>query len=313
MLAVAKPQWFYVLRNLPLRVLANTLIWLVRILPERAAYGLGAGLAGLLWWLLPRWRQTAVRNLELVFGEDYDPLERLRIGHQAARHLGWYAIEFIRMGHVPVERTLAMISEVEGVGHVRSALEQGRGAMCLSMHYGNWDLCGAYLTQSIRTLHAVGKPQRDEFFSRLAFPWRAHLGIVNIMSGTRMNSAILRVLKDNNVLGLVADQNGGSTGVFAPFAGIPASTVPGPAALALKFGCPLVVCYTRRLAPGKHRWVAKPALDMAGLPADHDEAMVEVLTRINNAYVEVIREDPSQWLLGHKRFKTRPAGEPWLY
>lgn len=310
---MAKPQWVYDLRNLPLRALTLALIWLIRVLPERAAYVLGAGLAGLSWWLLPRWRKTSLRNLELVLGDELSSAERRRIARQSARHLGCYAIEFTRMGHVPVERTLSMITEVEGAEHLRGALEKGRGAICLSMHYGNWDLCGTYVTQNIRPIHAVGKPQRDEFFSNLAFPWRAHLGIMNIMSGNRMNSAILRALKDNNVLGLVADQNGGSTGIFAPFAGIPASTVPGPAALALKFGCPLVLCYTRRLAPGKHRWIAKPPLDMSGLPADHDEAMVEVLTRINNAYLEVIREDPSQWLLGHKRFKTRPAGEPWLY
>ncbi len=313
MLAVTMPRWYYVVRNLPVRALTLALIWLVRVLPERAAYALGAGLAWLAWWLLPRWRRTAARNLELVCGERYDASERRRIGGRAARHLGWYVVEFIRMGSMPVERTLAMVTEVEGVEHLSGALTEGRGAIGLSMHYGNWDLCGAYLTHRIRTLHAVGKPQRDEFFSNLAFPWRARLGIVNIMSGKRMNSAVLRALKGNNVLGLVADQNGGTTGVFAPFAGIEASTVPGPAALALKFGCPLVVIYTRRLAPGKHRWVAKAPLDVSGLPTDHDEAMVELLTRINAAYVEVIREDPSQWLLGHKRFKTRPAGEPWLY
>lgn len=313
MLPVAKPQWLYTLRNLPLRLFAYVLIGVVRILPERAAYGLAGGLGRLIWAMFPRWRRTAARNLELLLGETLSQRERLSIGRESAGHIGWYVAEFIRLGYVPVERGLSMVVEVEGADCLRRALELGRGVIGLAMHYGNWDLSGAYLTNNFGQLYAVGKPQQDEFFTRIAFPWRARYGIKNIMSGNRLNSAILRALKENCVLGLLADQNGGTTGIFAEFAGTLASTVPGPAALALKTGAPLLVIYTYRLAPGRHRLVIKPPLDASGLPEDKNEAVVELLARINAAYVEVIRRDPAQWLLGHKRWKTRPPGEPWLY
>jgi len=310
---LAVPQWVYTLRNLPLRAAALLLIGIVRLLPANAAYGFGAGLAAFIWRLNPQWRHTAARNLELIFGERYTPAERLAIGLKAARNLGWYVIEFVRMGTRPVDEGLAMVVETEGIEHMEEALKAGRGAIGLAMHYGNWDLSGAYVTAHIRQLYAVGKPQSDEFFTRLAFPWRAKYGIKNIFSGKRLNSALLRALKENCVLGLLADQNGGTTGTFARFAGIPASTVAGPAALALKFDCPLLIVHTRRLAPGRHRFIIRPPLDTSGLPADREAAQVELLERINQAYVDVISEDPSQWLLGHKRFKTRPAGEDWLY
>jgi len=313
MLVVARPRWIYTLRNLPLRLFAYLLIGLVRVLPARGAYAFGAGLGRLIWALFPRWRKTTVRNLELLCGDELSARQRAVIGRESASHIGWYVAEFIRMGFVPVEQGLAMVTEVEGAGHLKRALEQGRGVIGLAMHYGNWDLSGAYLTSRLGQLYAVGKPQQDEFFTRIAFPWRARYGIKNIMSGNRLNSAILRALKENCVLGLLADQNGGTTGLFAPFAGKLASTVPGPAALALKTGAPLLVVYTYRLAPGQHRLVIKPPLDTSGLPANKDEAMIELLGRINAAYVEVIRHNPAQWLLGHKRWKTRPPGEPWLY
>lgn len=313
MLVVAKPQWLYTLRNVPLRAFAYVLIGMVRLLPKQLAYSVGGGLGRLIWALFPRWRRTATRNLELLVGEELTPRERLSIGRESASHIGWYVVEFIRMGFVPVEEGLGMVTEVDGAEHLRRALELGRGVIGLAMHYGNWDLSGAFLTNHFKQLYAVGKPQQDEFFTRIAFPWRARYGIKNIMSGSRLNSAILRALKENCVLGLLADQNGGSTGVFAPFAGIPASTVPGPAALALKTAAPLLVIYTYRLAPGRHRLVISPPLDTSGLPEDKDEALVELLSRINAAYVAVINRDPAQWLLGHKRWKTRPPGESWLY
>ena len=311
--AVTMPQWFYTLRNLPVRLLALALIGLVRILPASAAYALGSGLSSLAWRLFKRWRSTADQNLQFLFDGQLTHQERAQIGRESARHLGWYIIEFMRMGFVPIEQGLAMVTEVEGEAHLAEALRLEKGVIGLAMHYGNWDLSGAYLTQKIRQLYAVGKPQQDEFFTNIAFPWRARYGIKNIMSGNRLNSAILRALRENCILGLLSDQNGGSTGIFAPFAGIPASTVPGPAALAIKTGAPLLVIYTYRLGPGRHRLVIKPPLDTSNLPADKETAMVELLTRINAAYVDVIREDPSQWLLGHKRWKTRPAGEAWLY
>jgi KDO2-lipid IV(A) lauroyltransferase len=313
MLVVARLRWLYALRNLPLRLFAYILIGLVRVLPERGAYAFGGGLGRLIWTLFPRWRGTAMRNLELLFGDELSAAQRAAIGRESASHIGWYVAEFIRMGYVPVEQGLAMVTEVDGAEHLHRALEDGHGVIGLAMHYGNWDLSGAYLTSRIRQLYAVGKPQQDEFFTRIAFPWRARYGIRNIMSGNRLNSAILRALKENCVLGLLADQNGGTTGIFAPFAGKLASTVPGPAALALKTGAPLLVIYTYRLAPGRHKLVIKPPLDTSGLPPGKDEAMVELLGRINAAYVEVIRTDPAQWLLGHKRWKTRPSGEAWLY
>jgi KDO2-lipid IV(A) lauroyltransferase len=208
-----------------------------------------------------------------------------------------------------------MVVEEEGVEHCINALQPGHGVIALAMHYGNWEMCGSYFSHRLRptSVHAVGKEQRDDFFTRIAFPWRSKYGMRNIYAGDKVNSAILRALKDNEILGLLADQNGGQRGVFAPFCGIPASTVKGPAALALKTGAPLILVLCKRLSPGRFRFIIKPPLNMTGLPEDREKAVVEVLRRMNAEYEAVIREDPAQWLWGHKRWKTRPPGEPPLY
>lgn len=310
---VAYPNWIYQVRNAPLHGFTRLIIWLVRVLPTSAGYAMGKNLAAVAWVVIPNWRKTASRNMEIMFGDKYTQKERLVIGRKAAINLGYHVIEFIRQGFLPIEEALEMVVESEGVENFHQALKPGRGVVTLSMHYGNWEICAAYINQRVHQLNAVGKEQRDNFFTNIAFPWRAKFGVKNIMSGNKANSAIIRALRDNCLLGLVADQNGGKSGVFVDFAGTLASTVPGPAALALKFNAPIVITYCRRIAPGQLKFYALPALELDNLPEGRKAAQLEVLRRINRAYEQIITEDPTQWLWGHKRWKTRPPGEPWLY
>jgi Kdo2-lipid IVA lauroyltransferase/acyltransferase len=306
------------LRNIPLHWVVSLLICIVRRLPEQRAMRLGRLLGMLGWRIAWTWRKTALRNIQLFYMHTPEPqrptpAEMRRIGSEAAINLGYYVIELIRLGTVPLEECLAMVVETEGLEHVHAALAQGSGLIALGIHYGSWDTAGSYLSTHIKTLHATSKPQRDSFFTRLVSSWRERSNVRLINPLEKFNSVTLRVLKDNEILGLIADINGGQRGIFVPFCGIPASTVAGPAALALKTGAPMILMYCRRLSPGRLRFIAKPPVDMTGLPTDRRAALLEVATRVNAAYEACIREDPTQWLWGHKRWKTRPPGEPGLY
>jgi KDO2-lipid IV(A) lauroyltransferase len=323
--SVAGPPLRIRIRNVLVHGLTYAVLGLARLLPERVAYRVGQGLALAAWVYLPSWRHNAEVNLRLFFhgeplAEPQARRARSRIGRLSIIHLGWQVIEFARMGFMPKDQALAMVVEAEGMEHYARALAQGRGVIGLAMHYGNWEMSGAYLVSHGVPLCAVGKKLRDSFFTELAFPRRERFGIRNVFSDDKLNSAVLRALHENSVLGLLADQNGGSTGTFAPFAGTVASCVPGPAVLALKYGSPVLLTYCKRLAPGRLRMVVKPPLDLTGI-AGHDPqtgkftpaAVAEALSRINAAYEAVIREDPPQWLWGHARWKTRPPGGAKLY
>ena len=132
----------------------------------------------------------------------------------------------------------------------------------------------------------------------------------------------MRALKTGGVLGLVGDQTGGSDGVFAPMFGIEASTVAGPAALHLKFKSPLVPIVAWRESPGRLVFEVRPKIYTDDILEDQEspepmmsreERVREVCARINSAFEELIREHPEQWLWLHRRFKTRPDGEPEIY
>jgi KDO2-lipid IV(A) lauroyltransferase len=298
------------IRSAFVRGFTRLLIALARILPPAALLPVAHGVAWLAWHLYPRIRHVAMRNLEIAFGDELSSAERRKLARGCAREAALTALEFFYFTHWPAERVRGLVKETEGWELLEQALAQGKGVLGLAMHFGNWEMSGAYLALSGAPLAAVGKEQRDDFFTNLAFPTRQKLGIENIPSG-KMGSAMLRTLRSNKVLGLLADQNGGADGTFVPFFGTIASTARGPAVLHLRLGAPLLLIVAKRLKPFEFRLIVRPV--ECEVNGKGEEAEREVLAAMNRAYEQVIREAPEQWLWIHRRWKTRPPGEKPLY
>lgn len=292
------------------RGITRLIIFLARFLPPGATLPLVRLLTALAWRIHPRLRKTSLRNLELAFGDELDRKQRERLALRSAHQIALTALEFIYFIHWPQERVRCLVKEVEGWDLLEDALKQGKGLLGLAMHFGNWELSGAYLALSDVALAAVGKEQRDDFFTELAFLTRQKLGIENIASG-KMGSAMLRALHENKVLGLLSDQNGGEDGAFVPFFGLSASTVRGPAVLHLKFQTPMLLIVAKRLKPFSFRLIVRPV--ECTVSGKDEQAEKEVLTAMNRLYEDMIREAPEQWLWMHRRWKTRPPGEEPLY
>lgn len=300
------------LRNLILRFVVTSLIFLSKLVRPRFLLFLGPLFVFLGWWLLPKLRNITLRNLELCFGSDLPPNELKRLGLQSFKHAYLTLIEFLYLTHLPLRKLNELVVKVTGWESLESAMTLGKGVIGLAMHYGNWELSGAYLPWQGFPLAAVGKEQRDEFFTELAFRTRRRFGIENIPRGDKFSSSMIRALKSGKILGLLADQNGGIAGRFVPFFGVQASTVRGPALLHLKFGSPLVLVIAKRLAPFCFEIVVRP-LGIPPLTGDVEKDEIAILRAMNQLYEEIIREEPSQWLWFHKRFKTRPPGESSVY
>lgn len=312
------------MRSAFLRGFARFSIWLVRILPISCGYSFARGLARVFPHIQPHLIRGARRSIEMALKPE-SKLETERIIRESLLHLGYTAVEFVKMGHSDSEFVKGMCVEERGGGmeKVSAYLARGRGLIGLGMHLGNWEMSGAYIAVRGVPIYAVGKPQRDEYFSKLAFPWRERHGIVNIYKASgKLDMKIVRALKTNSVLALISDQNGGRDGIFAPMFGIESSTIEGPAALHLKFKSPLVPIYAWRVSPGKLVFEVADEIDTADILLDqdspspkwtHEERVREVLTRMNAGYERIIREHPEQWLWIHKRFKTHPEGEPDRY
>lgn len=294
------------------RLFVIVLLGLSRIFPPSFLLALAPVFTKLIWFFYPKLKRIAMRNLELCFKDELPKNLRSRLAYLSFLQAYIASVEFLYLTHMEPAKVKSLAIKVTGWAHLENALAEGKGVIGLAMHFGNWEFSGIYLPLCGIPLCAVGKEQRDEFFTELAFRTRSSYGIENISRDDKFSSSVVRALREGKVLGLLADQNGGVAGRMAPFFGIPASTARGPAMLHLKFGSPMLLVVARRLAPFQFEIIVKPPVPFE-LTGRLEEDELRILTAVNQTYEEMIREEPAQWLWVHKRFKTRPAGEPNLY
>ena len=275
-------------------------------LPPRPAACLGRRLGDVGFLLLGDRRRAALRNLAIAFPE-LSEIERRRLCRRSFEHLGLMAVELCFALSRPLERVLERI-RVEGLGHLRAAMERHGRVLVLTAHLGNWELLavahrltGLPLTIVVRPLDA---PPLDALAGRLRI--KAGVELVAKRGALR---AVLSALGRGRMVGLLLDQNASRReGVFVPFFGHPASTSKGLALLATRTRAAVVPIFAHREAGGRHLVAIHPALEVPGTP-ERARAIIELTMRCNAAIEAAIRRTPEQWLWIHRRWRTRPPAE----
>jgi KDO2-lipid IV(A) lauroyltransferase len=273
--------------------------------PVGLANLLAAGYAGLLDRAVPRLRATALRNLEMAMpeisagrrGEIVDG-----VFHSIARLL----VAFARFPSIRRD-TVSRWIRYEGFEHFEEALGRGRGVLFATAHMGNWELSAYSHALLTAPMSVVVRPLDNPLIDRLVERRRTLSG--NRMLGKKDYArGILKALAANQAVGILIDQNVAvEEGAFVDFFGIPASAGTGFAKLAARTGAAVIPGFALWSAE-ERRYVLRfyPPVAMSG-DAVRDTAALQA------ALEAVIREYPDQWLWIHRRWKTRPPGEPPLY
>jgi len=186
-----------------------------------------------------------------------------------------------------------------GKENIEKALERGKGVILVSMHFGNWEYGGYMVAKSGFTLKAVAKRQKNMYINELINKKRETSGMKVIPKGKSFKS-IVKVLKDNEVLGLIADQYSNETRV--KFFGIDTAAIEGPARLSEKYGSALIFIYAVREKENTYTLYASEEIDYADT-GDEEENIKINTQKIFNEMEKVIRKNPEQWFWQHKRWK----------
>jgi len=292
---------------------ARVLISGLGLLPRKLAVAAGRGVGRAAFHLAGGLRRTGMRNLELAFPE-MDARERERILRGSFVSLGRLLGEFSQFPRANAERLREVVEyDSEDVKLLDLARERGRGVIFLTSHLGAWEiLCFAHsvfyepLSFLVRP---IDNPRIDALVERL----RTRFGNQPIDKKMAARTA-LRLLKQGGTLGVLADLNTQEReGVFVPFFGHLACTTAGVATLALRTDATVIpVCAPWDEARGKFVFRGGPVVELVRTGDDRRD--VEVNTANFTAAIERhVRMFPDQWLWIHKRWKTRPPGEPDLY
>lgn len=195
----------------------------------------------------------------------------------------------------------------EGMEHLREAHALGRGVVIVSGHYGLWELVPPWLClngfRMTTVVRRQDNPEVDAWFERM----RRRFGALTTDSGFGLRE-ILRTLRKGDLLGLMSDQNAGDRGCFVNFLGEQASTVVGPAQIAMRSRAPIVALAAHRRGRGPHCLEILPAINPENFTDDEDgrTRLTQYLTGLLETWV---RKRPDQWFWLHRRWKSRPPAK----
>ena len=279
---------------------------LSRALPFAWTSALGAGVGNLAFLLLGRRRRIAIENITRALGPAPDGIPARELARRAFAQIGRSFLEFLALPRLGLEGIRARVS-MEGFDPLLAWVREGKGAVVLTAHYGNWELLGAMMRAMGAPMQYLLPPQSnpgsDAYFDRI----REGLGIPPVKIGFGMRGALV-ALRSGGFLGMLPDQDARKVGIHVPFFGRPASTHTGPARLAYRAGCPVAIGLIER-EPGA-RFRARMLATLTPDPTREESLEVERITRAINETIEAgVRRRPDHWYWLHRRWKTPPPQE----
>ncbi len=286
---------------------ARALGWM----PRWTARLFATGLARAAYLSLGRLRRVGDRNLALAL-PGLPPPERSRILRSVYRNLGRQLVEFCRMPSYTRENTQCWI-RYDGLEHYLAAEALGRGVLVLTGHLGAWELSSFYHSLMGHPMGMVirrlDNRKLDEFVNG-----------IRCMHGNRVlhkddfARGLLKAMHEGGTVGILMDTNmTPPQGEFVKFFGITACTASGLSRVALKTGAAVLPGFML-WEPAEKRYVLHFGPRLHFSENGNSEADVLAATQQCNDVLESwIRRYPDQWLWIHRRWKTRPPGEPPLY
>lgn len=275
------------------------------------ARAVGVGVVHLAYAFRPKLHRVALFNLSLAFPE-MSPPEKLRIVRQLVRNIGWMAGEFSQFPKYSA-KNIEQIVVLEGFENFDAARKRGKGVLFLTGHMGAWELAPFAQALYGNPLHFLVRPIDNPRVDQLINRQRCRSGNSPI-DKNQSARAILRILGQGGTVGILMDQNAQlEEGVFVKFFGKPVCTTSGIARIALRTDAAVVPAFLHWDANlRKYRLVFHAAIELART-GDEQRDILENTGRFCNVLENFIRKFPDQWLWVHKRWKTRPPGEPPLY
>jgi Kdo2-lipid IVA lauroyltransferase/acyltransferase len=280
-------------------------------MPRSLARWLAGGLAVFIYHAVGRLRRVGERNLELALPE-LPQSQRNAILRGLYRHLGWQLVEFCRMPRYTPENTRGWI-RTEGLENYLAARDRGKGVFVLTGHLGAWELSSFYHS-------LIGNPMGMVIRRLDNRPLDEFVNSIRCLHGNRVlhkddfARGLLTAMRAGETVGILMDTNmTPPQGIFAKFFGIEACTASGLARVALRTDAAVLPGFLV-WEPSEAQYVLHFGLELHFTRSEDIEADVLAATQQCNDVLESwIRRYPDQWLWIHRRWKTRPAGEPGLY
>ena len=280
--------------------------FLVPLLPRRGVVWLGRRLGALYYLLSRRTRRVGLENLRRIFPERTDRRRILRRSVQIHSVALLDALWSARVTPRNASRWLKV--EPEAATAFRLDIEQGRGGVVATAHYGSWEMfnaAGGALGASGATVIArtVPNPLIERHIKRA----REQTGN-RIVTRKQAMGASLAALRRGELVCSVIDIAvlPSEGGVFVDFMGTPAMTSAALPLLALRCNAPLYFIACAPVEGGRSYALRLQRIEIRP-DAPREREVERLALELNRALEREVRRCPENWLWGYKRWKWRPG------
>jgi Kdo2-lipid IVA lauroyltransferase/acyltransferase len=282
-------------------------------LPAPAAYSAGRAMGKLAYMLAGNLRRTAAINLRIAFPEKSDE-ERAQLLRETFDNLGRLLGLFSQMSSRSLDELKELV-EVQGWENVEAAKAvHGERVILYTGHLGAWELTSFGFSMMdypfTFLVRRIDNPRVEELVDRV----RRKFGNQTMDKLSAARSMLKMLRSGESSIGLLPDLNTlDDEAIFVDFMGVPAATTFVVAKMAVRLKTPLVPVF----APwseekGKYLLIVEPAIPVE-TTGDEEEDIRQLTIKFTQRIENQIRQYPGQWLWVHKRWKTRPPGEPPIY
>lgn len=275
---------------------------IIRLLPRKAAIGIGGWLGRMGRFFQPRRVRIATENLQKAFPELSSDQTRLTI-EQMFCNLGKSFVDMLRLDqYCDIENPQTYFA-ITGQENIEQALAKKRGCIILTGHVGFWEAGTFFIPRMLKHPNGVvAKPMRnplvDEYFCRMRTAAGSY--IINSRKGAR---SILKALQQNHCICLLLDQHIKNQGsVAVPFFGRPAHTTTIITQMATRYRIPIVPGFVYRQPDETFNCEFGKAVILEG---DLSEQNIRDNTALLNRIIEeAVRRNVNQWFWVHRRWRA---------
>lgn len=284
-------------------LILKAMIMLFWFMPLSWVLFIGRRLGDVVYLLNHKRRMIAYSNLKSAFPEkDFRQLRRINRRH--FENLGMNVMELIKIPSIE-KKYFDRYIELRNVKRIRDVIDHNNGVILLTAHFGNWELAPLVAKINGLTVLVFAREQKYVRLNSFLNKYREASGCKVITKGFSVRD-IIKTLNSKGIVGMLSDQDAGSTGVFVDFLNRPASIAKGVVVFAQKTKAKIMPNFIWRDKKfTRHIIQVHEPVELTDTGNEEKDLKVD-LQRMADLLADYVRKFPDQWLWSHKRWKSTP-------
>lgn len=263
-------------------------------LPRRVIYAVARLAADGAYLLRPRIRRHVQANMRHVLGPGASPGQVARAAREAVRNAARYYADMIRMPHMDVGEFYQRDLTLEGLHHLRKAMDEGKGTVLVSAHFGNPEIAVQGLAAVGIPVLALTEPLEPPQLFALTQRLRSAHGHTHLPAGFGGVKEALRRLRSGGVVAILIDRDIQQSGLPMPFCGSEARMPTGAVELALRTGAELIPAIVYRERGFRYHAYMGPPFRLVRTGDQERDVQVNSANLLF-LFERHLRSDPGQW------------------